>query len=110
MSTPLQNLIIILIISAATALTRFIPFILFPDNNKAPAIIVYLGKVIPFAVMMMLVIYGIKHINFHALSAWLPEIISIAGVIGLHVWKRNAILSIWLGTIFYMLLVQFVFI
>ena len=109
MHTSFQLLITVFIIAAATALTRALPFILFPDNKKAPDMIIYLGKVIPFAAMMLLVIYGVRNVSFEALQNWFPELIAIVFVVALHVWKRNAILSIWVSTVLYMVLVQVMF-
>lgn len=103
--------IISLIIVAAlvTAATRFLPFLVFGNGKKTPDIIVYLGKVLPYAIMGMLVIYCMKSVSFTRSPFGLPELIACAAVAVLHVWKRNTLLSIATGTIGYMLLVQFVF-
>ena len=94
---------VVLISGAVTVLLRFIPFIAF--RKKKPEFILYLGKVLPPAVMAMLVIYCLKEVNFFAGSHGLPEIISSLTVIFLHVWKRNTLLSITTGTILYMYLI-----
>lgn len=98
-----HSVLIILISGAVTAFLRFLPFIAF--SNKRPEFILYLGRVLPYSVMAMLVIYCLKNTDIYAPY---PEIISCLAVIGLHVWKRNTLLSIIAGTILYMFLVQVV--
>ena len=71
--------------------------------------ILYLGKVLPCAVMGMLVVYCLKDVAFLQAPFGLPELIGIVVVALLHLWKRNSLLSIGVGTVAYMLLVQFVF-
>ena len=93
----------------ATMLTRFLPFIVFPSGKPTPKYIQYLGKVLPAAVFGLLVIYCLKNVDVMTGSHGLPELISIAVVIGLHLWKRNMLISIAGGTVCYMLLVQLVF-
>ena len=92
-----------------TALTRFLPFLLFPAGKPTPKYIRYLGKVLPPAVFGLLVVYSLKDVNLFAGSHGVPEAISVALVAALHLWKRNMLLSIAGGTICYMALVQFVF-
>lgn len=107
--SKIQQIIIILIVAFATMITRFLPFIAFPANKNTPAYIKYLGKVLPSAVLGLLVVYSLKDVSvFHGYHA-LPEAISIAVIVLLHFWKRQMILSISAGTIIYMLLVQFIF-
>ena len=104
--------IISLIIVAAlvTAATRFLPFLVFGNGKKTPDIIVYLGKVLPYAIMGMLVIYCLKDVDFLSAPFGLPELLGCAIVACLHIWKRNSLLSIGLGTVCYMILVQAVFV
>ena len=90
-------------------LTRFLPFLIFGEKRKTPQIVLYLGKVLPFAIMGMLVVYCLKDVNFLARPFGAPELIGIAVTAGLHIWRRNSLLSIGVGTVCYMLLVQFVF-
>lgn len=99
--------IIVLIAGAVTILLRFLPFIAFRKNR--PDFILYLGRVLPYSVMAMLVIYCLKNINFFSSPHGIPEIISCLVVIALHVWRRNTLLSIISGTALYMFLVQVVF-
>ena len=103
--------ILIAIVAAAlvTAATRFLPFLIFGNGKKTPDIITYLGKVLPYAIMGMLVVYCMKNISFIKAPFGLPELIACGAVAVLHIWKRNTLLSIAVGTIGYMLLVQFVF-
>ena len=104
-----QQIITIAMVVLATMLTRFLPFIVFPTGKPTPKYIQYLGKVLPAAVFGLLVIYCLKNVDVMTGSHGLPELISIAVVIGLHLWKRNMLISIAGGTVCYMLLVQLVF-
>ena len=100
---------IIAVTAIVTAALRFLPFLIFGENRKTPPIIEYLGKVLPFAIMGMLVVYCLKDISVLSFPYGLPELIACAAVVVLHVWKRNSLLSIGGGTVCYMLLVQLVF-
>ena len=101
--------LIIAVAGAVTLLLRFLPFLIFGGKRETPPFIVYLGKVLPYAIMGMLVIYCLRGISFTAAANFLPELIACAVVVLAHVWKRNTLLSIISGTVCYMLLVQFVF-
>lgn len=92
-----------------TMITRFLPFLVFPAGKETPKFVQYLGKYLPGAVFGLLVVYCLKNVNILTGSHGLPELISIIIVIGLHIWKKQMLLSIAGGTICYMLLVQFVF-
>lgn len=100
---------IIAVAALVTAATRFLPFLIFRGGKKTPDIIVYLGKVLPYAIMGMLVVYCMKDVAFASAPYGIPEILGCATVAVLHLWKRNSLLSIGVGTVFYMLLVQFIF-
>lgn len=108
--TPLQTFFIILAISVGTQITRWLPFWLFPENKKPPAVVEYLGHVLPAAMMGLLVVYCLKGIHWTAAPYGAPETIAIAAVAVLHQWKGNVLLSIAGGTLLYMILVQMVFI
>lgn len=107
--TTAQRIITIAVVVFGTMLTRFIPFIVFPAGKPTPKYIQYLGKVLPGAVFGMLVIYCLKNVSIFSGSHGLPELISIAVVVALHLWKRQMLISIAAGTVCYMLLVQLVF-
>ena len=107
--TLTEQIVTIAVIVLATTLTRFIPFLLFPADKPTPRSIQYLGKVLPAAVFGLLVVYCLKDVRLFADSHGIPELISIALVIGLHLWKKQMLVSIAGGTICYMLLVQLVF-
>lgn len=107
--TLTQQLITIAMVVLGTMLTRFLPFVLFPAGRETPKFIQYLGKVLPGAVFGLLIIYCLKNVSIFAGSRGIPEVISIVLVVGLHLWKRQMLLSIAGGTICYMLLVQFIF-
>lgn len=104
-----QEIITIVLCALATMATRFLPFFVFRVNKPTPKYIQYLGKALPAAIFGMLVIYCLKSVNVFAGSRGLPELLAIVLVVGLHLWKRNMLLSIATGTICYMLLVQLVF-
>lgn len=108
--TAQQSMIIILVIAIITFLTRVIPFILFPARKKTPGYITYLGNVLPFAIIGMLIVYCLKGTSAAEYPFGIPEAIAIAVVVLIHLWKNNTLLSIGIGTVVYMLLVQFVFI
>ena len=99
----------IAVIALVTAALRFIPFLVFGGEKEPPKYISYLGRVLPGAIMAMLVVYCLKGISFKAVGTFLPELIACAGVVLLHVFKRNTLLSIAGGTALYMFLVQVVF-
>lgn len=109
MSETLYIAITIFIIALVTILIRFLPFIIFANGRKTPEVVTYLGKVLPFAIIGMLVVYCLKDIDVLGSTHGLPELIASMFVIVLHVWKKNILLSILLGTILYMVLVQVVF-
>lgn len=93
----------------ATLITRFLPFIVFSGKKETPQFIQYLGKALPAAIFALLVVYCLKDVSLLEGGRGIPEAISIALVIGLHLWKRKILLSIAGGTLCYMLLVQLVF-
>ena len=99
----------IAVIALVTALLRFLPFIIFSDSKKTPKFIKKLSRTLPFAVMGMLVVYCFKDVNFLSYSSVLPALIAGTLVAVSYVWKRNTLISIALGTVSYMLLVQLVF-
>jgi branched-subunit amino acid transport protein AzlD len=107
--TAVQQFVTILVVAAGTVLTRSLPFLLFPAGKPTPKYIQYLGKVLPAAVFGMLVVYCLKNVQILSGSHGLPEAIAIAVVAALHLWKKNTLLSIAVGTVCYMLLVQLVF-
>lgn len=105
-----QILITIAMVAFGTVITRFLPFILFPANKETPSFIAYLGKVLPYAAIGLLVVYSLKDVSVTSASFGIPEAISIIIIALLHYWKNNALLSIGVGTLLYMFLVQVVFI
>ena len=107
--TLTQQLITIAMIVLGTALTRYLPFMLFPAGKQTPPYVRYLGKVLPSAVFGLLVIYCLRNVNVLGGTYGIPELLAITLVIILHLWKRQMLLSIAGGTIFYMILVQTLF-
>ncbi|NLC73023.1 MAG: branched-chain amino acid transporter AzlD [Ruminococcaceae bacterium] len=103
-----QLLITVMVVSLGTMLTRFLPFALFPEGKTPPKIIIKLGKLLPYSVMGLLIVYCLRDAypgTFYAV----PELIAIAVVTALQLWRKNMLLSVSVGTVFYMILVQFVF-
>ena len=107
--TTTQEIITIAAVIAGTMLTRFIPFMLFSEKRTAPAYIRFLGKVLPFAMIALLVIYCLKD-SIYKSHHGLPDLIAIIFIVLIHKWKKNTLLSIASGTVFYMILVQNFFI
>lgn len=106
---PVQTMIMIAAIAFGTMLTRFAPFILFPEKKQPPKVILYLGSVIPCAMMGLLVVYCFRNVSFLSGTHGLPEALAVLFIIVLHQWKHHTLLSIGGGTLLYMVLVQFVF-
>lgn len=107
--TLAQEVMTIALCVLATMITRFLPFLVFKEGAETPKYIQYLGKALPAAIFGMLVVYCLKGVSFTSGAHGLPELISIAVTVTLHLWKRQMLLSISAGTICYMLLVQLVF-
>lgn len=107
--TLTQQIITIALCVLATMITRFLPFLVFSSNKPTPKYIRYLGDYLPPAIFGMLVVYCLKNVSLFAGSHGLPELIAILATVGLHLWKRQMLLSIAAGTVCYMLLVQFIF-
>ncbi|MBQ2770981.1 MAG: branched-chain amino acid transporter permease [Clostridia bacterium] len=107
--TQNQMILTILMIVLGTMATRFLPFLLFPAGRKTPPYVQFLGRVLPPAVFGLLVVYCFKGVTLFSGSHGLPELIATGIVIGLHLYKRNMLLSIAAGTVCYMILVQRVF-
>ena len=105
-----QQLITIAAIALGTMATRVLPFLLFPAGRPPPQYVESLGRVLPPAALGLLVIYCLKDVDFLSGHHGLPELISMALITALHLWRRNTLLSIAAGTACYMLLVQFVFV
>lgn len=97
----------ILVMAFVTALLRFLPFLVM-GNKKTPEYVEYLGRVLPYAVMAMLVVYCLKGVDFTKTPFGLCEFIAVAVVTVFHVWKRNTLLSIITGTVCYMLLIRLI--
>lgn len=107
--TLTEQIITVSMVVLGTLITRFLPFIVFPAGKPTPKYTQFLGKFLPAAVFGLLVIYCLRNVSLVSGSHGIPELISIAVVIGMHLWKRQMLISIAGGTICYMLLVQLVF-
>ena len=105
----IQSLVIILMVALATQITRWTPFLLFSGERKLPRVVEDLGKLLPPAMMGLLVVYSLRSTDLLGGSHGMPEAIAVAATALLHLWKRNTLVSILAGTAVYMLLVQLVF-
>lgn len=109
-SNTVHSLLIVAVMAVFTALTRFLPFFAFPEGRKRPKVITYLGTVLPYALIGMLVVYCFKSVSVFAYPYCIPELLAVVLVAVLHIWKRNTLISVFGGVIFYMVLVQCVFV
>lgn len=104
-----QSIITIAAVVAGTMLTRFIPFLVFPERKQTPKSIEYLGSILPFAMTGLLVVYSLKDTVLTAWPYGIPQAIAVILVVIVHRWKHNMMLSLAAGTIAYMILIQTVF-
>ena len=109
-NNTVHSLLIVAVMAVFTALTRFLPFLAFPEGRKRPKVITYLGTVLTYALIGMLVVYCFKSVSVFAYPYCIPELLAVVLVIVLHIWKRNTLISVFGGVIFYMVLVQCVFV
>jgi branched-subunit amino acid transport protein AzlD len=107
--TSTQTLLMILATALGAMVTRFTPFLLFPEMKEPPKVITYLGKVLPPAMMGLLVVYCLRNVSVQTAAHGIPELISILAIAALQKWKNNVLLSIGGGTVLYMFFVQAVF-
>ena len=106
----MRNPVLLIAVAAVgTALLRFLPFWVFGENRTTPQWLLRMGRLLPYAIMGMLVVYCLKDVSLTTAPFGLPEFLGCAIVAGLHIWKRNTLLSIGGGTLCYMLLIQLVF-
>ena len=108
--TLTQELITVGMVVLGTMLTRFTPFLVLPSGKPTPAYVHYLGKALPGAALGLLVVYCFKNVDVMQGAHGLPELFGLLAVVGIHLWKKNMLLSIAAGTAVYMLLVNFVFV
>jgi len=104
--TASQALVLIAVIALATHITRGLPFNLFAENKETPEYVLYLGKVLPYSAIGLLMVYCLKNVSFVSSPYGIPEAIAVLCVAFLHLWKNNTLLSIGVGTVVYMILVQ----
>jgi len=106
MNNSVNPNLVILVVSLVTALIRFLPFIIF--KNKVSKVIEYLGKKLPYAIMAMLVVYCLKDTSITTLNSIIPAIVGVISVLVIHLYKKNILLSIVLGTTIYMVLLNII--
>ena len=106
---PIEIILTVCAIALGAMATRFTPFLLFPEGKRPPELVVYLGRVLPPVMMGLLVVYCLKDVPILSNPYGLPELIAIAFIIAIHLWRKNVLLSIGCGTALYMFLVQKLF-
>lgn len=106
----IQSLIIVAMVALATQITRWTPFLVFSGSRKLPRVVEDLGRLLPPAMMGLLVVYSLRNTDILSGSHGLPAAIAVTVTAGLHLWRRSTLLSILAGTAVYMLLVQLVFV
>ena len=104
-----QAAAVVAVMALVTFLTRALPFLLFDRGGSPPKLVLYLGRVLPPAVIAMLIVYCLKGVTFATPAGWVPALMAAAAVVVLHLWKGNDLLSIFGATGLYMVLVQGVF-
>lgn len=109
MNPTVHAVLAIAIMAGVTFLTRFLPFLLFDRGEAPPKVVLYLGRVLPPAIIAMLIVYCLRGVSFSTPGGWVPQLLCVAVVVALHLWKHNNLLSIFGGTVLYMVLVQAVF-
>ena len=92
----------IAVMAIITFLTRALPFLLFDRGESPPKLVLYLGRVLPPAIIAMLIVYCLRGVSFAAPGGWVPQLVSVAAVVILHLWRSNTLLSIFGGTIYKM--------
>lgn len=107
--TVAQTLVTILAIAAGTQISRWLPFLAFSGKKETPQFVKYLGRVLPPALMGLIVVYCFKNTAIFTGSHGIPELIAALVVILTYAWKENTLLSVGGGTAVYMILVQAVF-
>ena len=107
--TSVESLLSIAVMAGVTFLTRALPFLLFDRGEKPPRVVLYLGRVLPPAIIAMLIVYCVRGVTFAASAGWVPTLLAGLAAVLLHLWKGNDLISIFGATGLYMVLVQGVF-
>ena len=108
--TPGQAIASIAVMAVCTFLTRYVPFLLFDRKGNPPKVVLYLGRVLPPAIIMMLIVYCLRNVSLSSPSHGIPEFVCVAVAALLHWWKGNTMLSIFTATVLYMFFVQVIFV
>jgi len=104
--SSIQMIIIIVLMGLSVQLTRWLPFLIFDNKTELPGIIEYMGKVLPAAMMGLLVVYCFKDFDFSQINVLVPALAGGLSVAAVHLWKRNTVLSISVGTFIYMVMIR----
>ncbi len=107
--TDLQRWLMVFALAGGTILTRFTPFLFFPENKPIPHWLRKLGDTLPLASLGMLVVYALKGISPMVYPYGIPELISLVSITFIHLWKKNTLVSIFIGLVIYLILVNLIF-
>ncbi|MBQ6500748.1 MAG: AzlD domain-containing protein [Mogibacterium sp.] len=102
-------MIVIVVMGLGVLATRIVPVLIFGRGEKVPEFILYLGRVVPYTAMGLLIVYCLRDVPVFEAPHGLPELIALSAVAATYIWKRNTILSVVIGTALYMFLVQSIF-
>ena len=102
-------LIVRVVMGLGVLATRIVPVLIFGRGEKVPEFILYLGRVVPYTAMGLLIVYCLRDVPVFEAPHGLPELIALSAVAATYIWKRNTILSVVIGTALYMFLVQSIF-
>ena len=105
MTDHMHAMIVIAVMGLAVLATRIVPVLIFGRGEKVPEFILYLGRVVLYTAMGLLIVYCLRDMPVLDAPHGLPEIISLTVVTGTYLWKRKTILSVVAGTALYMFLV-----
>lgn len=105
-----STVVVVLVAAAATFATRLFPFVVFGRGKEVPKFVKYLGDILPLAIIGALIVYCLRDFTSGNMNTIIPQVIAVAATALMHLWKRNTLLSIAVGTIGYMLLIHFVFV
>ena len=103
MNNNLYLFLAILSAGVGMAICRLLPFIIFA-NGKLPKLVKFYEKYLPYSLMAILFCYYFASVKFSVYPHGFPEVISLIVIILLHIWKKNVMLSLFLGTVVFLIL------
>ncbi|MBF1192404.1 MAG: AzlD domain-containing protein [Fusobacterium periodonticum] len=103
MNNNLYLFLSILSAGVGMVICRLLPFIIFA-NGKLPKLVKFYEKYLPYSLMAILFCYCFASVKFSVYPHGFPEVISLIVIILLHIWKKNVMLSLFLGTVVFLIL------